>query len=356
MKLIGIHGLAAAGLAVLLLSGLLLGPEAALHRQAEDAASRMAHGLAAIRACAAAAGHAADPADDPNGTGLIGLEYSELTTTKGDPAAKRTSVVPDFAALFVHLYSQAGARPGEAVAVGASSSFPAFILAALSAAETLELRPLLIVSLAASQWGANNPRFTWLDMQDCLNRAGVLTIRPLAVSLGGEDDAGGGLSENMRAFLASEAEKRGFPRLDETDLERNVSRRMDLYRTAAGDTRIAAFVNIGGGAANMGEDAGILSLRPGLTSPPPPASAASRGAVHAMADAGVPIIHILNIRGLAERYGFPWDPVPLPDPGTVTVRGIPARSPAAFLILAAAYFLLAGVVLFRMRRKIEGHS
>lgn len=350
---VGIHVLAVAGLAVLVLSGPLLAPDPALRKQAEEASGRMARGLAAVRSCAAAAGIAPDPAMDPNGTGIIGLEFSKMTTTKGDPAAKRTSAVPDFAALFVHLFRQAGARAGDAVALGASSSFPAFIMAALSAAEAMELKPLLMVSLAASQYGANNPRFTWLDMQDCLERSGVLRIRPLAVSLGGEDDAGGGLSDEVRAFLAGETEKRGFPLLKETDLERNVALRMETYGSAAGDGRIAVFVNIGGGWVNMGADAGILALRPGLTPPPELPAPEAQGMIHAMAAAGVPVIHILNIRGLAERYGIPWDPAPLPPPGTVTIRDVPAESPATFLVLAAGYFFFAGFMLFRMRRRID---
>jgi hypothetical protein len=34
-----------------------------------------------------------------------------------------------------------------------------------------------------------------------------------------------------------------------------------------------------------------------------------------LAQAGVPLLHVLNIRRLAVEWGLPFDPVPLPAPG-----------------------------------------
>jgi hypothetical protein len=60
-----------------------------------------------------------------------------------------------------------------------------------------------------------------------------------------------------------------------------------------------------------------------------------------MAARGLPVIHLLNIRGLAERYGLPWDPRPMPASGSTPLREDQAQSPAAaFLLLTAAYFAL----------------
>jgi hypothetical protein len=45
-----------------------------------------------------------------------------------------------------------------------------------------------------------------------------------------------------------------------------------------------------------------------------------------MAARGIPIIHLLHIRGLALRHGLAWDPIPLPAPGTTQLRsGDPSR-------------------------------
>jgi len=59
-----------------------------------------------------------DNPEDPGHTGLIGPEWSELTTTLGDPEAKRTTINPNFAALVVHLLQEAGVQRGDTIAIG----------------------------------------------------------------------------------------------------------------------------------------------------------------------------------------------------------------------------------------------
>ncbi|MBE0602904.1 MAG: poly-gamma-glutamate system protein, partial [Deltaproteobacteria bacterium] len=99
---------------------------------------------------------------DANDTGLIGVEYTDITTTLGSLAAKRTSTNPAFAAVVVDMLYRAGVRPGDAVAVGFSGSFPALNIAVLSAAKALDLRPVIISSAGSSTYGANQPDMTWL--------------------------------------------------------------------------------------------------------------------------------------------------------------------------------------------------
>jgi hypothetical protein len=48
--------------------------------------------------------------EDPQHTGLIGPEWSGITTTIGDPEAKRTTINPNFAALIAHFLQQAGVK------------------------------------------------------------------------------------------------------------------------------------------------------------------------------------------------------------------------------------------------------
>jgi hypothetical protein len=38
-----------------------------------------------------------------------------------------------------------------------------------------------------------------------------------------------------------------------------------------------------------------------------------------MAAQNRPCIHLLFVKGLALKYGLPWDPIPLPTPGTLEV-------------------------------------
>jgi poly-gamma-glutamate system protein len=314
------------------------------------AAGIMESSLAALRDCGERRGLTVDAHADLNGTGIIGVEQSPITTTLGNLEAKRTTANPAWAALLAGLLDEAGVRRGDPVAVGASSSFPGLIVATLSAAESLGARPLLIVSLGASQWGANRPEFGWLDMEDCLRTAGLLNERAIAVSPGGDGDAGRDLSEEGRALLLARVAGAGIPRIEESDLARNVEARMAAYGRAAGGRPIKAFVNIGGSWANIGTETSVLELRPGLTRTRLRYRPGRNGVLQAMSARGVPVLHLLNVRGLCRRYGLPWDPVPLPRPSARAVgfRELPERP--AFIALAAGYLFLLALALFGLGR------
>ncbi len=345
----------ALGVAYVALFSLMSGPPPFLRRTMSEASLRMARSAAALRDCRAALGPAFDPAADPNGTGFVGVERSVITTSAGNAAAKRTTANPGFAALVAALLHEAGARRGDAVAVGASSSFPALVVATLAAAEALGVEPLVISSLGASEWGANIPGFGWLQMEECLRRAGLLASVPLARAIGGEADVGLDMDPLGRAGLASAIAAGDAPFLEEPDLERNVARRMEIYRRGAGPRPIRAFVNIGGSWANMGTDAAVLEVEPGLSRRVPLPPPERRGVLQAMAAAGVPVVHLLNVKGLCERYGLPWDPRPLPAPGRVRLAGLSAGAGPARLVLSGGFLLavLAVVAPLGRRRRVS---
>jgi len=306
------------------------------------ASETMGRATAALRVCRARTGLAIDEETDVNRTGLIGSEFSSITTSVGRLEAKRTAVNPNFAGLVVLLLHQAGVRRGDAVAVGASGSFPALIVAVLCAASAMDVDALVIPSLGASQWGANEPEFHWLDMQRCLVEQGLVRFESVAVSLGGDGDVGDNMAPEGRRMLEDAVRHSGLPLIREPELERNVALRMEYYQQAAGSAPIKAFVNIGGSTPNIGNDALVLRVEPGLArihSLPPPQR---RGVLFAMAARDVPVIHFLFVRGLAAAYGLPWDPRPLPEPGEGAVYGrLRERSPA-FLMLGLVY--LAAVI------------
>lgn len=320
---------------------------------AGDTAARasrlMAGAIDALKPCAAARGVAIDPSTDLNRTGLIGLENSPITTSLGQIEAKRTSVNPNFAGCVVRMLGEAGVERGDAVAIGASSSFPGMILAALAAVDAIGAEPVVISSLGASNWGANNPAFTQLEILDCLRSAGIVDVRPAALAVGGERDDGSDMSDEGRTLIREKIRLTGIPVIEEPDLASNVRARMAVYVAGAGGKRIAAFVNVGGSWANMGVDASILELRPGLTEvkkiPPPE----KRGVIQEMASRGVPVVHLLFIRGLAERCSLPWDPVPLPEPGKGkgpdigdSVFGIRSVFLFLYIVFFAAILVLIG--------------
>ncbi len=309
-----------------------------------------------IGLCRESKGIAINRKADINGTGLIGLEMSSITTSLGNLEAKRTTTNPNFSGLVAYLLNEGGVRKGDIIAVGASGSFPALIVATLSAARTMGLKTRLICSLGASQWGANNPDFNWLDIEACLVAAGVLTVRPVALSLGGAGDEGRDMSPQGRALLTEEAQTSGTYFLNEPSLEKNVDERLRLFGVTSGQNKVKAFVNIGGGYADMGTDSEILHVTPGLAAfrrlPPPE----KRGVIFEMAARRIPVIHLLYIKGLCERYGLPWDPVPLPRPGQGAIYRRREVSALPFLIIAGVYFSLAAAALVLSSRDSHRHD
>lgn len=312
----------------------------------------MEEAMAALRECQREGGLLLDTENDPNQTGLIGFESSPLTTTIGNLEAKRTTTNPNFAALVVYILQEAGVERGDTVAVGASSSFPALIVAVLSAAKAMDLHPLMINSLGASQWGANLRDFHWLDMLNCLLKSGIFDFQPIALSLGGEKDKGEDMSSEGRLFLQEEIKKSGFPFIDNSDLRENVKTRMRLYEKNAGANKIKAFINIGGSWANMGTDAEVLELKPGLVRIRQLPPLEKRGVIFEMASRKIPVIHLLFVRGLVERYGLSWDPVPLPRPGKERLFQRAREKQPLFLWLSVIYLALV-VSIFVFRNKLR---
>ena len=292
-----------------------------------------------------------DEGIDPNRTGLIGPQYTPLFTTVGHLEAKRTTTNPDMAALVVHVLQEAGVKPGDRIAIGASGSFPALMIASLSAAESMSLQPAIVFSLGASSYGATDPGFHTLDLYQLLQREIGFTVAAEAVSLGGGDDVGSEIEDETRWSLIAQIEASGIHFIQEPDLRRNVATRMGLY----GD--VAAFINIGGSDANLGTSPMILELEPGLNIGVDLPTENQRGMVFEMAARGVPVIHLLNIRGLASRYGLPWDPAPLPEPGEADLYDAQQSGGLRLWLIAAGYLVaLVAVVFLNRRSPLRGSS
>lgn len=305
----------------------------------------MSEAIEALKDCREAKNLAIDPSSDVNRTGIIGVKSSPITTTLGSLEAKRTSTNPNFGGLLVSLLRKTGVDSGDTIAVGASGSFPALILAVLSAAKAMDLNPLVLVSLGASQWGANHPDFHWLHMQKCLQQNGIFFFQPIAISMGGDQDIGRDMQEEGRTLLIKEMGESGLPIISEGDLQTNVESKMRTYVQKASGKRIKAFVNVGGSWSNLGIDSAILHLRPGLGKISRFPSEERRGVLYAMAALKIPVIHLLYVKGLVQRYGLAWDPVPLPQPGQGDIYQRILENQKSFLWISVVYLVLFGVVL-----------
>lgn len=290
---------------------------------------------------------------DVNETGIIGEAVTALTTTVGDIEAKRTATNPACAALMVRLFSEAGLKSGDVVAIGASGSFPSLILATLSAANVMQLRPLLIYSLGSSMYGANNPEFTFIDMLSVLNNKGLLPYKAIAVSLGGDNDrAGGLLHEDQGAIFLRVAQMTELPLIYEDDIAENIQKRIQLYEKAATGHPIRCFVNIGGATANYGNTPASLNFPNGLVSGKTSLTFDSgEGLIFTYVKRNIPVIHLLNIRELAKKYGLPIDPVPFPEIGSegVYYTIVYRKGFILFFLTIAITLLYIGGLHHRMR-------
>ena len=279
-----------------------------------DAAALMARSLVSIRALRVEKGIPLDAALDPNGTGIIGEEFTPLTTSLGDAAAKRTAANPAFAGVVAGYFQRAGLRAGDIVAIGGSGSFPAFVLASLCAARALDLKPVVIYSIGSSMYGANIPGFTFVEMLARLRADGLLPYAIAAVAPGGAHDGGRGvIFDEDGTTLIDEARRSGLPVVEGPTLADRVRRRLAIYDAAAAGRPVRCFVNVGGAVANYGDTEASLEVPNGLVLglarvPDSP----SRGLLFEFAARGVPVVHLLYVKGLARENGLPFDPVPFP--------------------------------------------
>ncbi|MEE9464815.1 MAG: poly-gamma-glutamate system protein [Candidatus Neomarinimicrobiota bacterium] len=290
-----------------------------------------------------------DTNTDPNETGLIGVEYSPITTTLGSLVAKRTSTNPDFAALLVRWFHHLEVREGDIVAIGCSGSFPALALATVCAAEAMQLRPIVIISLGASSFGANRPEWTYLDMEEVLYKKGMIHHRSRAASLGGTGDTGLDLTAEGHKILSEAARRYGVPLIQQSTPAENVQVRAGIYQQ---DGRPKLFVNIGGSQINIGDyiSARRLSVGPNLpaslTANPPESMIAY------FAKLGIPTLHLLLIEQTAVKHNLAVDPRPLPEPGLSPVY-YTLRIAAPIWILAAVCTLASWTVLIWPRRHLS---
>lgn len=319
------------------------------------AAVRMEAAIRVLKAELLAEGIAMESSLDPNMTGLIGPEWTPLTTTLGDLEAKRSSLNPNFAALIVRYFDEAGLREGDVIAIGASGSFPGLLVATLCAAREMGLEAMTIASFGASMYGATRPEFSIAKMLRVLSSVSALPDSLIAVSPGGDGDYGeNALFEDSRSVVDALAAESRVPyiRFDPPDLEASIRERLRLYEERAGGRRIACFVNIGGASANSGTSSYTLDFPQGLVLDPPriPVSA-TRGLVYEFAARGVPVVNLLNVRRLADDNGLPFDPVPLPAPGAGGVYYDAAYDPTAIALALAAPIgvLVFGAVRSRKR-------
>ena len=287
-----------------------------------EAARKARRAFETVRSERIARGHTFDPDVDPAQTGMVGLLMSPVTTNSGHLPSKQMSVNPNFAALVVHYLKRVGIEEGDVVAVGLSGSFPAINISVYAALETIGAVPIVIASASASQFGANDPDLTWLDMERLLAARGVFKTRTAATSRGGIEDRGLGATKVGRALLDEAMKRSGARIIKSTTYGESVEERMSIYEEVAEGRPVKAYINVGGGTTSVGTKVGKRLFKPGINRSLPPGSRELDSVMNRMVIEGIPVIHLVKIAELAQHYGFPqtMETTPQPGQGRIFVR------------------------------------
>lgn len=278
--------------------------------------------------------------EDPKIAAMIGLPTSPITTDAGSLRAKVTSTNPNFAALVVDKLYKAGVRRGDVVAISYTGSFPALDIAAVSAVESLGAEPIIVSSVGASTWGANDPEFTILDMESLLEIKGIIHHKSLAASVGG-DFRVHPLQPDGRKLALTAMERNDVLFLNASKLQDSIQQRLSIYDQAATGRPIKAFINVGGGLVSVGRKP-KPEFNPGLTVGPERGDIEGEGLVYYMESRNVPVVSLTDIVSLARHYRFAVNPAELPPLG----EGTPWRNWTSLRIRAgigAALVLLAAL-------------
>jgi poly-gamma-glutamate system protein len=270
---------------------------------------------------------------------LLGEDYTVMTTTLGSREAKEVSTEPAWASVMVRLLNEAGVAEGDTVAVLISSSFPALAIAALAGLHEMGAVPLVMSSVGASSYGANVRGGTWLDWERWLRDSGVLQVRSVLVTPGGEDDVAAGMPEEGRTWIEEAAHRNGVSLMHPESLADAIDVRLALLE----QTRPRAVINIGGGQASLGACRHATTLPVGLWGFTPKCDCPDRGMLTRLSEQGVPVIHLLQIRRLASLYGL--DPEPGGHPAYHANVTMLTRIHGAW-ILAAFSVILVSLLIF----------
>jgi len=326
--------------------------ERAYYRDKIAAAKLASTAFDAVRSERLRLGHPINYEYDPSGTGLLGEANSSVTTNPGYITSKRSADNPNFAAVVVYLLKKAGLQRGDTVAIGMTGSFPGMNICVLSAMQVMGLKPIIISSVGASQWGANFSDFMWPDMEKLLNDHNIIRYQSAAMTRGGIDDNALGLDEEAIALIDAAIERSGRPVLTVRNYKDSYDQRLEIYQQAAGDAPIKAYVNIGGGTVSVGRSVGKKIFSAGLNEDVHTAISSSDDSIMMyFAQKRVPVLHFSKFNGLAAQYHLPVNPQVTQKPGVGPVF----VSQAYNRYLAGAFLVVIFILMFAFVRMDWGY-
>lgn len=274
-------------------------------------------------------GHVPPEELDPMKCGLIGVEWSPISTTIGSLQSKQISCNPIWAVIFLRWFDELGLKKGDRVAILSSGSFPGFLISSIIAAEAKGLDVFLQISLGASTYGANDPDFPISRILAELRKAGYISSKAAFYTLGGDYEIGGGIPKEGIDLMLKSAQAEGVPVLRAKSLQEITESKM-RYLDKFNPSLV---IHIGGAHSNIGTDESVLSLPPGILSLRHEKNAGN-GIISLMLKRKTPVIHILNVKRLCRITGVPERAI------FVKAGPTPFRLPRALLgLMCFAVFL-----------------
>lgn len=254
-------------------------------------------------------------------TGMIGAEYTAITTTIGNLDSKITSLDPNFAAVYIKMFSELSLDKGDEVVINISGSFPMLDISCIMAAEEYGLKPYLMASVGASSFGATNPAFTIFDMLQYLYQQELISTKINVVSLGGSNDIGENFGEfndyNDRNLIIDRINKSGITFLYEKDFDTNIEKRLQLIKETHKNVKL--FINIGGNSVGIGINENAFYKSNGIIYANKykniNSSKSGEGLIGKFLKSGVNAIQMLNLKNIASNYGLEYGFNKLPEVG-----------------------------------------
>ncbi len=276
------------------------------------------------------------PSQNDNMAGeVIGDEYTPVTSTLGSLEAKQLSNNLLFSALLVRLIHESGVDTAKTIGVLASGSFPALSIQTFAALQALHKKAVIISSLGASSYGANQPGALWLDMENWIRNKGGCIYQSDLITYGAEGDTGGGLMDEGRIAFDESLKRNARTCFIPKSVEQSIEKKVDLLKK----NDIGLLINIGGNQSALGYCAHAELIPNGLHKEINSCSHKERGVISRISESGIPFIHLLNLKNLALKYTI-TDNVTTPDhPVFFEAKTNKTRIVLAFALLAGLLFM-----------------
>ena len=232
---------------------------------------------------------------------LIGDEYTEFTTTLGSIEAKELSTNPNFAGVILEKLVSLDVGPDSKIGLTISGSFPSLAISVLAAAQVIGCKVVLISSVGASMFGANQLDATWLDYERWLREKGEMNYRSSIVTFGGEGDNGEGMLEEGRNAIIASARKNDIEFYQPKNLLESITHKTKILL----EENINVFINIGGNQASVGNCLDNTKIPNGLLVKYLSCCHIERGIISRIGERNISTINILNIKNLYAKFGLP---------------------------------------------------